>query len=80
MATVHIEALKLQAQGDWDGAHQLIQTANDELACLIHGYLHREEGDSSNAHYWYSRAGQDLPNNSLEEEFKRLYHACHATC
>lgn len=73
MAEQHIQALDLMAQGDWDGAHQLIQECNDELACLIHGYLHREEGDLNNASYWYSRVGQDVPDNSLEEEFERLY-------
>ena len=73
MAQDHINALDLIAQGDWDGAHELIQQQNDELACLIHAYLHREEGDLNNAHYWYSRVGQDIPDNNLEQEFERLY-------
>lgn len=73
MASDHIQALDMTAQGDWDGAHQLIQDVNDELGCLIHGYLHREEGDFNNANYWYSRVGQAVPDNSIEEEFDRLY-------
>lgn len=73
MAEEHIATLDLVAQGDWDGAHKLIQECNDELACLIHGYLHRQEGDLSNATYWYSRVGQAVPDNSLEEELERLY-------
>lgn len=73
MAEEHIQALDLSAEGDWDSAHQLIQEYSDELACLVHGYLHREEGDLSNASYWYSRVGQDLPENSIQEEFDRLY-------
>ncbi|NOQ94950.1 MAG: hypothetical protein GQ547_10005 [Methylophaga sp.] len=73
MAVEHIQALDLVAQGDWEGAHSLIQNYHDELASLVHGYLHREEGDLSNANYWYSRVGQDIPENSLEEEFDRLY-------
>jgi len=73
MAEEHIQALDLASAGDWDGAHHLIQDYHDELASLIHGYLHREEGDLNNAHYWYSRVGQDIPENSLEEEFDRLY-------
>lgn len=72
MSAEHIEALDLISQGDWDGAHELIQEVNDELACLIHAYLHREEGDLSNASYWYSRVGQDIPDNALEDEFQRL--------
>ncbi len=73
MAEEHVQALDLAAQGDWDGAHHLIQDYHDELASLVHGYLHREEGDLANASYWYSRVAQDVPDNSLEEEFDRLY-------
>ncbi|MCX4186263.1 hypothetical protein [Methylophaga sp. OBS4] len=73
MATQHLQSLELAAQGDWDGAHRLIQIYEDELSCLVHGYLHRVEGDTSNAAYWYKRAGQTLPANSLPDEFDRLY-------
>ncbi len=73
MATEHIQALDLIAQGDWDGAHTLIQSYHDELACLIHAYLHREEGDFNNANYWYSQIGQVMPENTLEQEFDRLH-------
>jgi len=73
MAEEHIQALDLAAQGDWEAAHNLIQDYHDELASLVHGYLHREEGDLGNASYWYSRVGQDVPDNSLEDEFDRLY-------
>lgn len=73
MASAHIQALDMAAVGDWDGAHQLIQQYSDELACLIHGYLHREEGDLNNASYWYNQVGIDVPDNTLEQEFQRLY-------
>ncbi len=43
------------------------------MACLIHGYLHRVEGDLGNAQYWYRRANKFMPDNSLEEEWNRLY-------
>lgn len=73
MATQHRQSLELAAQGDWDGAHQMIQVYKDSLACMIHGYLHSVEGDNGNAAYWYQRAGQSLPANSLADEFNRLY-------
>ena len=41
MSAEHIQALDLIEQGDWDAAHTLIQQEADELACLIHAYLHR---------------------------------------
>ncbi len=72
MATKYTETLALIAQGDWDRAHQLIQDYDDQLACLIHAYLHWQEGDLNNARYWYKRAGQSMPDNSLEQEFEKL--------
>ncbi len=58
--------------GDWNGAHRLVQAYSDKLSCLIHGYLHRDEGDPDNASYWYQRGSEDLPRNRLEEELERL--------
>ena len=65
-------ALALISGSDWEGAHNLIQDNSDKLSCLIHAYLHREEGDAANAAYWYRQAGEKFPNNSLQEEFLRL--------
>ena len=69
----HIKALDLARDGRWDESRQLVQQYSDKLSCLIHTHLHRVEGDLSNAQYWYDRASEDLPNNTLEEELKRLY-------
>ena len=69
----HVHALDLAKEGKWDEAHRLIQEYSDERSCLIHGYLHRVEGDSANANYWYRRAGEVMPDNTLEEEWKRLH-------
>lgn len=68
-----LKALDLARNGHWAEAHELIQSSSDELACLIHAYLHRQEGDLGNARYWYRRAGIDMPDNTLEEELERLY-------
>jgi len=73
MACDYIQVLNLAKEGEWDKAHQLVQSYSDEWSCLIHAYLHRVEGDLSNAKYWYKRAGTNMPNNTLEEELKRLY-------
>lgn len=67
------DILNTAKQGKWDTAHQLVQTQSGQIACLIHGYLHRVEGDLSNAQYWYNRASQIMPDNTLEEEWSRLY-------
>ena len=73
MSGYHLTALDLAKEGKWDESHELIQSYYDRLSCLIHAYLHRVEGDLSNARYWYHRATEEMPNNSLEDELKRLY-------
>ncbi len=76
MTDYHAKALELAAQGDWDAAHRLIQQHSDPLACLIHGYLHRVEGDQWNARYWYRNAREEMPANTLDEEWRRLMGMC----
>jgi hypothetical protein len=44
------------AKGDWEAAHQIAQDIDDATGAWIHAYLHRKEGDLSNAGYWYRRA------------------------
>lgn len=73
MVCDHIQALDLAKEGKWDEAHRLVQEYSDERSCLIHGYLHRIEGDLGNANYWYQRAGETMPDNTLEAEIERLY-------
>lgn len=70
--SVQRKAIELIEAGDWQKAHGLIQNQSDPLSCLIHAYLHREEGDLANARYWYRRAGECLPANTLAEELVRL--------
>ena len=64
--------MQLESDGEWDKAHQLVQRHGDAMSCRIHGYLHRVEGDDDNAAYWYRRAGEPMPSNSLDEEAQRL--------
>lgn len=68
-----IKALELDADGDWDASHRIVQQYNSPGACWIHAYLHRKEGDLGNAGYWYARANKSKPNQSLEEEWKVIY-------
>jgi hypothetical protein len=75
MACDHVKALNLSKAGKWDEAHRLVQGHSDPMSCRIHAYLHRVEGDLSNARYWYRRAGESVPDTSTEEELSRLYQA-----
>jgi hypothetical protein len=60
--------------GRWDEAHDLCQDLPDPAGAWIHAWLHREEGDLSNAAYWYARAGQPVPakNLSLANEWDQI--------
>jgi hypothetical protein len=41
----------------------------------VHAYLHRKEGDLSNADYWYRRAGKRHPAVTLEQEWAEIVAA-----
>jgi hypothetical protein len=67
------QALELDRNGDWDGAHRIVQEFDSTASYSIHAYLHRKEGDLSNAQYWYRRAEKTMPEHGLDEEWNALY-------
>jgi len=67
-----LRALWYDAKGDWNEAHRLAQDVDDKSGAWVHAYLHRKEGDPGNAAYWYSRAGQPVATDSLEDEWNRI--------
>ncbi len=68
----YLQALWYDAKNDWEKAHVLIQDIEDSEAAWIHAYLHRKEGDTGNADYWYRRAGRKRPSVSLEKEWEEI--------
>ena len=70
-----LAALWWAAKGDWDAAHRIVQDENTPDAAWVHAYLHRVEGDLSNAGYWYRQAGQPVAKDSLEVEWERIASA-----
>ncbi|GIV31468.1 MAG: hypothetical protein KatS3mg029_0819 [Saprospiraceae bacterium] len=70
-----LEALWWDARGDWDRAHRIAQDIHTSAAAWVHAYLHRKEGDLWNAGYWYRQAGREMPDCSLEEEWRRIAKA-----
>lgn len=72
-----LAALWFDAKGDWNRAHEIVQSLPDGPseagAARIHAYLHRKEGDPWNSRYWHRRAGSDFPNHlSLQQEWEML--------
>ena len=70
-----LAALWWAAKGDSDAAHKIVQDESDANSAWVHAYLHRVEGDLSNAGYWYRQAGQPVAIDSLESEWERIASA-----
>lgn len=66
------QALWWQAKGDWQRAHQCAQQQQGPEGAWAHAYLHRVEGDLSNAGGWYGRAGRPVPSVPLNEEWETI--------
>src|SRR5690349_3529798 len=64
------------AKGDWDKAHESAQQDESSEGAWVHAYLHRKEGDKSNAQYWYQRAGKPPASDSLEQDGITLLLSC----
>jgi len=60
------------ARGDWTRAHESAQEDGSSAGAWVHAYLHRKEGDASDAAYWYQRAGKSVARGSFEEEWIQI--------
>ena len=69
---VQLKSLWYDGKGDWQKAHTQVDHLTDKASAWVHAYLHRKEGDTWNADYWYSKARQTRPNVSLDEEWEQL--------
>lgn len=70
-----LAALWWEAKGEWNQAHEIAQAVESADAAWVHAYLHRKEGDSSNAAYWYDRAHQPRCTLSLDAEWEQIASA-----
>jgi hypothetical protein len=71
----HLLSLWYDYKNDWGKSHDIIQSLEDDKASWIHAYLHRKEGDNSNADYWYRRAGKTRPTISLKNGWDQIAKA-----
>jgi hypothetical protein len=67
-----LQTLWWEAKGDWNRAHACAQEDMTANGAAVHAYLHRVEGDLSNAGGWYSRAGRSPATVPLAEEWAAL--------
>jgi hypothetical protein len=70
-----LAGLWLDAKGDWTRAHESAQQDEVVEGSCVHAYLHRKEGDQSNAAYWYSRAGKPVCREPLDAQWLSIAKA-----
>lgn len=71
-----LQALWWDAKGDWNKAHECAQADEGNPPCdWVHAYLHRKEGDASNAGYWYGQAGKPVAKVPLADEWRAIVRA-----
>ena len=70
--TEALVALWWDARGDWERAHSYAQEDEGPAGAWVHAYLHRKEGQQSNADYWYRRAGSEFRRPTFEAEWSAL--------
>ncbi|HEY4195936.1 MAG TPA: hypothetical protein VGM63_10400 [Mucilaginibacter sp.] len=65
-------SLWYDGKGNWQKAHAQVDNLPDTASAWVHAYLHRKEGDLTNAEYWYRKAGKQRPEVSIQEEWTEL--------
>jgi hypothetical protein len=65
-------AMWYDAKENWEMAHNIAQDIHTNNGAWVHAYLHRKEGDTGNAAYWYSRANKPFPGQTLETEWENI--------
>jgi hypothetical protein len=70
--TLALAGLWWDAKGDWNRAHESAQQDEGPAGAWVHAYLHRKEGDASNAGYWYKRADKTPAQSSFEREWLEI--------
>ena len=73
--SVALVGLWWDAKGDWTRAHESAQQDEGPAGAWVHAYLHRKEGDNSNAEYWYGRAGKSPSHAAFADEWIEIAKA-----
>ncbi len=61
------KALEHLERGEWEAAHEIVQSDESVHASWLHGIVHVLEGDLENARYWYRRAGRAFSSDAAAE-------------
>jgi hypothetical protein len=70
--SIPLAALWWDAKGEWARAHSIVDELESVDGMAVHAYLHRKEGSTSNADYWYARSGRGFYRSTLDAERSAL--------
>lgn len=65
-------ALWWAGRDDWQRAHEVAQEIETRDGSWVHAMLHRQEGDLTNAGYWYRRAGRSVATGEIAGEWEAI--------
>ena len=65
-------ALWWDGQGEWQAADEIAQDVEGADGAWVHAYLHRKEGNTANATYWYGKAGKAVAGGDLRAEWEAI--------
>ena len=67
-----LSALWWAGKDEWDKAHRIVMDESGKDCAWVHAYLHRKQGDLSNAKYWYRRADRAAGYGNSEREWESI--------
>lgn len=73
-ANNYLRVLWYEKKGLWEQSHNIAQDIHNDIGSRLHAYLHRREGDKSNAGYWYNQAGLAFPTATMDEEWESMVY------
>lgn len=67
-----LRALALLADGDLQGAHDLVRNDSSQACTWVHAHVHRIQGDLFGARYLYLRAGKPVASGDHATERRAI--------
>jgi len=67
-----LAALWWAGKDEWERAHRIVMDEAGPDCAWVHAYLHRVEGDLSNAGYWYRQAQRPVSTVALPAEWDAI--------
>ena len=70
--SIPLQGLWYAAKGGWDKAHRTVQDDSSRESAWVHAHLHKQEGDHSNAGYWYAKSPKNTSGLTPEAEWEEI--------